>query len=348
MSSRSAFSFAGNLYRRDRSRGGAVTVFAAVGLVCGAIAWSMSVQDPYWKLFGSTSQPAPIYEPSAPDAGAQAFFAPGPGNPETAAMSPEPAFEDPAHAALILAAEAAKLPEPTLASIPPVEGLETSGQGAPALRAAFDRPSLVEPGAFLPEPWAAVSTGGETAGVAPSPFVSPDAPVQPRMAATPETEEALRLDRDERAAVQRRLALAGFDPRGFDGIFGPNTRRAISDFQTAWDFPATGYLEETVHAELSLRTEDAYQAMRNRSSALASAKQTPDAREAEIAAPEGKCARRADGRIVPGQSLGCDMAGFAQQFATMGRNVIDKDDDAPSVAVTQAPSPQSVPRKPDR
>ena len=61
---------------------------------------------------------------------------------------------------------------------------------------------------------------------------------------TPERiEEALGLTRDERRAVQRHLALLGFDPRGIDGIFGPGSRRAITAWQTREGYEATGFMD---------------------------------------------------------------------------------------------------------
>ncbi len=105
----------------------------------------------------------------------------------------------------------------------------------------------------------------------PTSLPAPTAPAQPRVAATELTEDALALGQHGRVDVQRRLALAGFDPNGFDGAFGPRTRGAIADFQTAWGFPATGYLEAAVYADLTQRTEDAYQALRRQAAAAPSA-----------------------------------------------------------------------------
>lgn len=65
-----------------------------------------------------------------------------------------------------------------------------------------------------------------------------------RLDNAPERIEArLNLSRDERRAVQRHLALLGFDPRGIDGIFGPGTRGAISSWQRREGLDATGFLD---------------------------------------------------------------------------------------------------------
>lgn len=64
-----------------------------------------------------------------------------------------------------------------------------------------------------------------------------DAAAQERAA-----EEALNLGRDGRRQVQRNLSLLGYDPRGIDGIFGPGSRAAITAWQRAKGYPATGFL----------------------------------------------------------------------------------------------------------
>ncbi len=56
-------------------------------------------------------------------------------------------------------------------------------------------------------------------------------------------ENGLGLRRSDRRALQRRLLLLGFNPRGVDGLFGGNTRAAISLFQQAHGYPVTGYLD---------------------------------------------------------------------------------------------------------
>ncbi len=65
-----------------------------------------------------------------------------------------------------------------------------------------------------------------------------DPAVQARLA-----EQALGLNRDQRRAIQRQLALLGFDPRGIDGLFGPASRAAIAAWQTASGAPASGFLD---------------------------------------------------------------------------------------------------------
>jgi peptidoglycan hydrolase-like protein with peptidoglycan-binding domain len=166
----------------------------------------------------------------------------------------------------------------------------------------------------------------------PTSLPAPAIPVQPRIVASEDTEKALGLKRAARVAVQRRLALAGFNPNGIDGVFGPRTRAAIAGFQTAWDFPATGYLEPSVYADLKQRTEDAYQALRRQAAAAPSAapELAPIARERQIASVEddNRCARRSNGRIIEYQSLACDIAGLSESFASPGRNTLENGEDA--------------------
>ncbi|MEJ1997310.1 MAG: peptidoglycan-binding protein [Maritimibacter sp.] len=66
----------------------------------------------------------------------------------------------------------------------------------------------------------------------------------PQFPTAEEIEADLGLDRDARRQVQRNLALLGNDPHGIDGIFGPATRRALADWQSAEGYAPTGYLTE--------------------------------------------------------------------------------------------------------
>ncbi|SDE71450.1 peptidoglycan-binding domain-containing protein [Limimaricola pyoseonensis] len=55
-------------------------------------------------------------------------------------------------------------------------------------------------------------------------------------------EEAIGLSRDARRDIQRNLSLLDFNTRGIDGIFGPGTRGAITNWQQQNGFPQTSYL----------------------------------------------------------------------------------------------------------
>jgi peptidoglycan hydrolase-like protein with peptidoglycan-binding domain len=168
-------------------------------------------------------------------------------------------------------------------------------------------------------------------------FVVPATPAQPHIAASENTEATLALKRGGRADVQRRLALAGFNPNGYDGVFGTRTRGAIADFQTAWGFPATGYLDTHIFAELNQRTEDAYQALRHHAAAAPSAAPNlaPVARERQLAGADdgGRCARHSDGRIIERQSLACDLTGFSESFVSLGRNTLQFGEDSAAAGI---------------
>ncbi len=58
-----------------------------------------------------------------------------------------------------------------------------------------------------------------------------------------EAEANMRLSRNARRAIQRDLALLGFNPRGIDGVFGPSTRRAVAAWQTDQGLEPHGYLD---------------------------------------------------------------------------------------------------------
>ena len=55
-------------------------------------------------------------------------------------------------------------------------------------------------------------------------------------------EEALSLTRNQRQEIQRDLSLLDYDTRGIDGIFGPGSRRAITNWQQENGYPQTSYL----------------------------------------------------------------------------------------------------------
>jgi hypothetical protein len=56
-------------------------------------------------------------------------------------------------------------------------------------------------------------------------------------------EAGSRLEPRDRERLQVALTSLGFDTRGNDGLFGPRTRRMISDWQKARTLPTTGYLD---------------------------------------------------------------------------------------------------------
>ena len=57
---------------------------------------------------------------------------------------------------------------------------------------------------------------------------------------TPFPPDANGLTKDDRIALQKRLTSLGFDTGGADGVIGPNTRSAISSYQSSKGLPTTG------------------------------------------------------------------------------------------------------------
>jgi len=76
------------------------------------------------------------------------------------------------------------------------------------------------------------------------------------------TESLLTLNRNDRAEIQLRLKLLGYDPKGVDGSFGPNSRAAISRWQQGQDFSQTGYLTRNQLTALKESSEAQYQEWR--------------------------------------------------------------------------------------
>lgn len=321
---------------------GVISGVAATAMVGGLLVWTMAANDPYWRLFETPSMPAPAYETEAEVEAALASVTVDAPHPDSAAVRPDAAD----------AARPGRPPEPPLALLAPRPADAMIAVPA-AFAPAADRPDAVPaaPGtgvalALAPEPAAAgagpavppaplplavtlhipeadaTAAAAELAALAP--VAVPDAPEPLRIRADETSEQALALARAERVRIQRRLSLAGFDPRGFDGIFGPRTRQAIADFQLASGFPATGYLDGSVLADLSARTDEAYAAYAARAArtARSAPKRAPVAEQRRLAEATGSggCVRDAAGRIIPRQSLGCDLKGFAEKTVSLGRD----------------------------
>lgn len=59
------------------------------------------------------------------------------------------------------------------------------------------------------------------------------------------------LGRTERKTLQEQLTALGFDTDGVDGILGPNSRKAIRNFQRSRGLPADGYASEKLLTRVS-------------------------------------------------------------------------------------------------
>jgi peptidoglycan hydrolase-like protein with peptidoglycan-binding domain len=134
-------------------------------------------------------------------------------------------------------------------------------------------------------------------------------------------EQRLDLSAGVRKEVQRRLALARFDPQHFDGIFGPATRAALRDWQGTAGIPATGYLNASALALLREQTADDYRAMQMANKARA----RQQARRALVTSPVPRasprqvdeCSRTPTGEIVYGEGVRCDFRGLRQSIARL-------------------------------
>lgn len=328
--------------RRRGIPGGALSAVAVALGVGGLMFWTLAANDPYWRLFDRPSVPAPAYEtseqiravintipvsaPSADSAAVRPERVPG-----AAAAPGELALLAPRPAAPLIAVPAAFTSDAVADAAvragwpdnPVPEPLATPAPGDTLLPvAAREMPALTPPAAPADENAEALA--------ALDPVSVPGVPDRLWRPADARSEQSLALARAERVTVQRRLALAGFDPNGFDGIFGPRTREAIADFQAAWGFPATGYLDGSVLADLRARTDEAYAALETRRAtrtAHAAPKTAPLAEARTLArADGGGCARDAAGRIIEKQSFGCDVKGLAEKVVSLGRGKLARED----------------------
>lgn len=68
-------------------------------------------------------------------------------------------------------------------------------------------------------------------------------------------EEALGLNREQRRSVQSDLTVLGYDTRGVDGIFGPGSRRAITNWQQSNGYPQSSYLTQEQINRLNAQAE---------------------------------------------------------------------------------------------
>lgn len=204
----------------------------------------------------------------------------------------------------------AKEPEPLLA----LRG------GAYALSDAFEARS-----AMRVQDAAAIAAGEATSEAVVLADLHPVAPTAPLVLAKT-WESDLALTPSQQRAIQIRLGLIGLDPRGADGIFGPNTRVAIQKMQERYDLPATGYLDEGAKTKLETETRRAFasflrnqkRAQRRRATPATGpviAARMPTARNA----PE--CARDSRGQIIENQSFSCDGTLLSESLNGLGSAV---------------------------
>ncbi len=128
---------------------GLLSVVAVAGGVAVALLWSMSVHDPYWRLFDTPSVPAPAYDRSEDLRAVLASVTREFANNDSGAMSPaaDPlASAERANIRLdipleisLREAEAAAIPEPMIALVPPLEPEPMTGPAIGSMIAHLHR-----------------------------------------------------------------------------------------------------------------------------------------------------------------------------------------------------------------
>ena len=92
-------------------------------------------------------------------------------------------------------------------------------------------------------------------GFATAPAEAPEPMARAGEASPEDAETALALDQAARRGIQQDLTVLGFNPRGIDGIFGPGTRGAISEWQADEGMAASGFLDQRQIARLRASAE---------------------------------------------------------------------------------------------
>ncbi|MEM0922171.1 MAG: peptidoglycan-binding domain-containing protein [Pseudomonadota bacterium] len=230
----------------------------------------------------------------------------------------------------------------------PVDGtmISLEPSAVPATRfAEAGEPVWQAPAVLAERPF--IDSSVELAGISPLPAraltVTPSTlalssvPVQDLNPILPSTEMLVELETQlgltvgQRAVVQRRLTLAGFDPLGVDGIFGEGTRAAISEMQQDEGLPETGFLDAASLLALTSRTEKPYQAWRaakakaRRAAQIASAVEVPPQRPSAGPERKGRCARDSEGRIIGYQGFLCDLSGLGENLLKLRPGPVDED-----------------------
>ncbi len=135
-------------------KGGLWPVAAVAGGFAAVLVWSMLEHDPYWRLFEIPSVPAPTYEPVEDLGAVLASVTQEIGNNDVGAISPtaEPlvsagraniALDLPLDLPLSIVvreAEAAVIPEPIIALVPPFEPEPMTGPAIDSMIAHQHRP----------------------------------------------------------------------------------------------------------------------------------------------------------------------------------------------------------------
>ncbi|MGM0585893.1 MAG: peptidoglycan-binding domain-containing protein [Pseudomonadota bacterium] len=133
-------------------------------------------------------------------------------------------------------------------------------------------------------------------------------------------EAALLPDWAARRDLQLRLRLAGEAPGALDGVLGPRTRAALSAWQAARGHHVSGRVNAATLAALRAETaaEAAAWRARERERLRARNASAPTRRPARESAETG-CARNADGVVITGRSVRCDIVYLREDLSALFR-----------------------------
>ncbi|MEM9049660.1 MAG: peptidoglycan-binding protein [Pseudomonadota bacterium] len=121
----------------------------------------------------------------------------------------------------------------------------------------------------------------------------------------PELQEALlALVRRDRREIQQRLKIAGYDPKGVDGLFGPATRAALAAWQEAHGYAVTGYIDAEQQERLRVETADRYVAPARRNASPAERLVSAIRRNTRTV-EDRHCLRDLNGRALRGYQVRC-------------------------------------------
>ena len=122
------------------------------------------------------------------------------------------------------------------------------------------------------------------------------------------------LSRDQRIQIQRGLAALGFDAGPPDGLFGPQTRSAIWEWQQAKGLEPSGYLSRDQAEALSAAAGE----MRQPPAAQQATTPTKSPNQVLTFAPPGPQCAELKGRLKEGDRRGCWWKRPARQVAISG------------------------------
>ena len=130
-------------------------------------------------------------------------------------------------------------------------------------------------------------------------------------AAAQQAEASLELDTGRRREIQRRLSLIGFNTRGVDGVFGPDTRAAIGAWQSRSGWPATGYIDEFQLGAIVFESDPAFAKWQAEVVELGGQPGDDRSRRRRTGRYIGSdgCLREPSGTLVPYYSFKCDLKG---------------------------------------